>query len=126
MSNLHLCVSYFIMFIYYSNVFANSNKSCNIETVRKCNEEDNKEKTEDTKLRLVSMVKIIVSLTLIRFLENNKIIIYIMSLCRHFQLFMTSDHTLEPDTIQFYPNDPYRDENYYPDNNGSLTKVRLE
>lgn len=126
MSNLYLCVSYFIMFIYYSSVFTNSDKSCSTEMVKKCKVEDDKVETEDTKLRLVSMVKIIVSLTLIRFLENNKIIIYIMSLCRHFQLFMSSDYTFESNTTKYYPNDPYKDENYYPDNNGLLTKVRLE
>lgn len=58
MSNLYLCVSYFIMFIYYSSVFTNSDKSCSTETVTKCKEGDDKEKTEDTKLRLVSMVKL--------------------------------------------------------------------
>lgn len=125
MSNLYLCVSYFIMFIYYSSVFTNSDKSCSTEMVKKCKEDD-KVETEDTKLRLVSMVKIIVSLTLIRFLENNKIIIYIMSLCRHFQLFMSSDYTFESNTTKYYPNDPHKDESYYPDNNGLLTKVRLE
>jgi len=44
----------------------------------------------------------------------------------NFQLFRHGDRTIDKSNQESYPNDPYKDKNFYPYGDGQLTNVRSD